>query len=160
MVRLSLLSPNLNIVLSELLKNQKICKLVKHINNPYNQPDIVNTQSELLFKRIFPFPFDPNATTEKGTQIRVYYGNINLKNNVIEQSNIHIDIICSKSEDVWLVKGHGQTRPYEIVSEILTYFNRSIDTLGKLKFHRVVPFYVNSEFDGIRIIAEMMTIGK
>lgn len=159
-MRLSLLSPNLNIVLSEILQNQKICKLLQYVDNPYSQPDITNTNS-LLFEKILPFPFDPNVKVAEGSQLRVYYGNVNLKNNtVIEQTIIHFDVICSKSKNVWLVKGTAQTRPWEIASEIVTHFDKSIGTLGKINFHRIVPFYINSEFDGVRVIADMMTIGR
>lgn len=160
-MNLKLLSPNLNIILEEVLKNQKICKLLKYVNDPYSKPDIEDTDT-LLFEKLYPFPFDPEVETNEGTQLRVYYGRIQLKNaQVIENSTVCFDIICSKSKSVWLVEGYGETRMHEIASEIVSHFSKdSIGTLGKLTFSDIVPFYINPKFDGIRVIGKMMTIGR
>lgn len=161
-MKLGLLSPNLVLLLQEILANQKICKLINYDQkNPYSQPDI--EPFSLLLNKVFPFPFDPNSTTDEGTQLRVYYQDTNLKNNqIIEDTTIFFDIICAKTPNIWLMDdGESKIRPYEILSELVTHLSdRSIETLGKVRFKRFVHVNVNKEFDCIRLIGDVFTIGK
>jgi hypothetical protein len=161
-MNLKLLSPNLIILLKEVMKNQNICKLLTYNSeNPFIEPDITDTNS-LMFDKIFPFPFGLTTNTEEGTQLRIYYGRTKIKNNIIEDTTIFFDIICSKSRNIWLINdGDAKVRPYEIASELVSYLSKEpIETVGKLYFDDVVPFHVNEKFDSVRVTAKMMTIGR
>lgn len=162
-MKLKLLSPNLILLLQEILKNQNLCKLINYNqSNPYIQPDLTNPNS-LMLKKVFPFPFDTKVSTEEGTQLRVYYQDTIFKNNqVIEDSMIYFDIICSKSQNIWLINdGDPKIRPYEIMSELITHLSdRPIETLGVVKFKKFVHVNVNDKFDCIRVIGDTFTIGR
>lgn len=161
-MKLKSLSSNLILLLQEILSNQELCKLIEHnTSNPYTEQDIETNQ--LMLKKVFPFPFNEEVKTQEGTQLRVYYPDIQIKGNqVIEKPLIFFDIICSKSNDIWLINdGQPKIRPYEIASELITHLSdRSIGTLGKVKFNRIPHVYINEKFDCVRVIGEIMTIGK
>jgi hypothetical protein len=162
-MNLKLLSPNLIILLKEVMKNQNICKLLTYNSeNPFIEPDITDTNS-LMFDKIFPFPFGLTTNTEEGTQLRIYYYKTRLKHNkVIEDTTIFFDIICSKTKNVWLINdGEPKIRPYEIASELITHLGKEpIGTVGKLNFEEAFPIHLNEKFDAIRVVGKMMTIGR
>lgn len=162
MVSLNYLSSNLVILLEEILKNQNICKLLYYQDsNPYNKPDI--DSKSLMFNHIFPFPFDVEAQHKENVQLRVYFSEIRFgKHQKLEFSVLNFDIICSKSKEVWLFNdGEPKIRPYELLSELMSHLSeRSIETLGVIRFLKSFPIYVNNDFHGIRLTADVMTIGK
>jgi hypothetical protein len=167
MVKLSLLSPNLIIIMNELIKNQKLCKYLYYKDRyPLAQPDIPDT-SILLFKNLFPQPFDPSEVqTDDSTSLRVFYlrGDFTREYPVGVETQVYFDIICAKAN--WLINsgdpvnvGEPKVRPYEIMSEIVaTLDNKSIDTVGKLHFVGFNHIGVNKTFDGIRLLAMMNTL--
>lgn len=163
-MNLKLLSPNLIILLEEILKNQNICKLLTYNSeNPFIEPNITNT-SDLMFNKIFPFPFGLTTNTEEGVQLRVYYYNTILKHGeVIEDTKIFFDIVYSKTQKTILINdGTPKIRPLEIASELVSFLgNRAIDTAGKIHFEGIQQnMHVNEKFDCLRVIGNMMTIGR
>jgi len=161
-VRLDYLSKNLIILIQELLKNEKICKMVNYnVKNPFSEPSFKH--SDLMLKKIFPFPFNLSVDIDEGTQVRVYYSDVLFKNNqVIEDTRIIFDVICSKSVDIWTINdGEMKIRPYEIIKEIVNQFNnKSIKTLGEVRFKTTKQVYINDRFDSVRLFADIYTIGK
>jgi hypothetical protein len=164
MVKLELLSDNLMIIISELLNNQSISKYLKYNeSNPISKPDIQLPANSLLMNKIFPYPFDPTIKTEDCTQIRVYYPDGELDDaQVWLETDIFFDIVVAKK--LWLTNEgveRSSVRPYEIMRHIVEHFkDRSIDTLGKLKFTRFVHMNANDNFEVVRLGACMMTITK
>lgn len=161
MVKLELLSPNLVLILNEIIQDKEIAKyLYYNQSNPLTQPDIPLPAKNLMFKNVFPYPFDNAATVADGSQVRVYYPNGYFENReIISDTAIVFDIIVAKS--LWLVNdGSALLRPYEIMKNIVTLFSdRSVGTVGRINFNRFVHLTVNDKFDAIRLEAKMLTIG-
>jgi len=111
--------------------------------------------------KIFPYPFDADATTLDGSFIRVYYndGDFN-SNETIAEAQLHIDIIVSK--DLWLIhndRNESLIRPYDIMGRVIDLVGRrSIGKGAKIKFTGYQHLYVNTQFDCIRLTAEYMSV--
>lgn len=161
MVKLELLSPNLVIILNEIIKDNEIAKyLYYNQSNPLSQVDIPLPAKNLMFKNVYPYPFDNSAAATDTSQVRAYYPNGLFENReIIHDTRIVFDIIVAKS--LWLVNdGSPLIRPYEIMKNIVNLFSdKSVGTLGKINFHRFVHLTVNEKFDAIRVEATMLTIG-
>lgn len=156
------ISPNLTIILKEILDNQILVKWLQYDDlNPLAQPDVTNSIS-LMFDRVFPYPFDAQLQTEDATQLRVYTPLIYFsEDETIAGVTVNFDIVCAK-RTLWLANtGSSVIRPIEIMKEIIrTFRGKTIGTVGKLKFERATHLYVNDQFDLIRLEAEMFTIGR
>lgn len=162
MVKLETFSSNVVLVLNEILNNQKICKYLYYANsNPLSQPDIADTKT-LMFKQLFPFPFNPNVTNEEGIQIRVYYPKGKFDTyELITNAYLCFDIIIPNA--LYLVKdenGQSKVRPYEIMKQLINHFSKkSISTLGIIHFKEFYHLNVNDKFDCLRVTAETTNIG-
>ena len=158
-----------------LAKNEMLARLLTHdVKYPYDL-SLPKPTVEGLIKpdsstaKIFPYPFDPDATTLDGSFIRVYYndGDFN-ENEVIAESHIHIDIIVSKT--LWLINnnpnpinqpngGESLIRPYDIAGRVVDLVGRrSIGSTTKLRFQGYQHLYVNTKYDCIRLYAEYMSV--
>lgn len=157
MVKLSLLSPNLVLILTEILNNQKICKyLMYNDSNPLSNPDITNPYGMML-KYVFPTPFDPELQNDDTSSIRVFYlhGDLEKEYPVGENMKLLFDIVVAKVH--WLINdGQPKIRPLEIMSELVNSMdNKVIGTVGKLHFLNFGYMAINNQFDGYRLVAEM-----
>lgn len=162
MVKLELLSPNLIIILNELIKNQNIVKyLYYNQKNPLSQSNLTLPATNLMFDKVFPYPFFIDVETEEGSQIRVYYPKGRIEDGrVIEDTMVYVDILVAKT--LWLVNdGEAKIRPYEMMKEIINHFYRKpIGTLGSLTFDEFTHLTVNDKFSGVRLEGKMITLGK
>lgn len=165
-MKLETMSKNIVGVMMTLAKNEMLGRLLIHdINNPYDlslpKPDVSNlVKPDSSTAKIFPYPFDPEATTHNGSFIRIYYndGDFN-SNETIAESQLHIDIIVSK--DLWLINNGEESliRPYDIAGRVVDLVGRrSINSTVKLKFTGYQHLYVNRKFDCIRLYAEYMSV--
>lgn len=156
--KLELLSPNLVLILKEVLNIQNICKLLYYNQtNPLSQPNLILPANNLMFNLVFPYPFNPDVTIQDCSQLRIYYPSGQLKNNeIVGDINLIFDIIVAKN--LWLINdGDSKIRPYEIISELISYFSKnSINTVGRLHFERFNHLTVNEKFDALRLIANMI----
>jgi len=161
MVKLELLSPNLILILEELLKNRNLCKyLVYNTSNPLSGANITNTKT-LLFKQLFPYPFYPLANQEDGSQLHVYYPSGKIENKVIGDTQIYFDIVVAKG--IWLINDgtNAQIRPYMIMKEIINILDdKSLLTVGSLHFSDFRHIFINDKFDCLRLITPMTTFEK
>lgn len=161
-MRLNLLSPNLVLILQEIVKYQNICKLLYYnTSTPLSSADLTLPANNLILTKIFPYPFNINVVTEDCSQIHVYVPSGDFEDNrVIENINICFDIIVAKN--LWLINNNGESliRPYEIMKELINIFNKSVSTVGRIYFKRFIHISVNDNFDCVRLIGEMMTLGK
>lgn len=158
MDRYSLLSDNLIIIITEIIKNDKLCKLID--DNSPAPLDNNNYVGNLLGSKIFPYSFNPDITLEKCTQLRVYYPYGDIKNRVIENTTIYFDIIIHK--DLYLINIDDKMyiRDLLIMTELINTFNNiSLSTVGKLVFSNFSNLAVNNEFNCLRLYTKMMTIG-
>jgi len=158
-MKLDILSENLFIIINKIIENQDIVKMVNYdVINPLLQPAFTNPKS-LFMTRIFPYPYS-GIISETQTQIRVYYGKTNI--NIIEQTPIIFDILTHES--LYMIKDQNNVsllRPYEIANRITQQFDKnSIGTIGVLKFSEAIPIPIEGNYQMLRLIANMMTIGK
>ena len=156
--RYELLSDNLILIIKEIMKNEKLCKLIDNNNNtPLSN---INPTTNLLNVKIFPYSFDPEAVIEKQTQLRVFYPSGRIKNRVIEDTDICFDIVIHKDLHLIGIDNRSCLRELEIMSELLnTFEDKSISTLGIIKFTNFVSLNINREFDCFRVLGKIMTIG-
>jgi hypothetical protein len=172
-MKLETMPRNIVDIMIKLAKNEMLGRLLVHdISTPYdmslpapNWQDLIKQDGSMT--KFFPYPFDPDATTLDGTFIRVYYndGEFN-ENEVIADSQLHIDIICSKT--LWLINdsqdgnpnyGKSTIRPYDIMGRVVDLVGkRSIGTGIKVKFDGYQHLYVNTKFDCIRLYANYMSV--
>lgn len=165
-MKLETMSKNIVNIMFALAKNPMLGKLLVHdVKNPYNPTlatpkvaDLIKPDSSVA--KIFPYPFDPDATTLDGSFIRVYYndGDFN-SNETIAESQLHIDIIVSKT--LWLIDNGNDSliRPYDIAGRVVDLVGRnSLNSTIKLNFKGYQHLYINTKFDCIRLYAEYMSV--
>lgn len=165
-MKLETMSKNIVGIMMTLAKNEMLGRLLIHdSNNPYDlklsKPDVSSLiKPDSSTAKIFPYPFDPEATTHDGSFIRVYYndGEFN-SNETIAESQLHIDIIVSKN--LWLINNGEESliRPYDIAGRVVDLVGRrSINSTVKINFTGYQHLYVNRKFDCIRLYAEYMSV--
>lgn len=153
-------------VIKTLSNSEMLRRLISHdVANPYSTklpapPTAKEISTPTSGKaKIFPYPFDPEATTHDGSFIRVYYntGEFN-ENEVIAESKMHIDIIVSKT--LWLIDDgrSRKIRPYDIAGQVVDLIGRRGIATTKLKFEGYNHLYINAKFDCIRLYAEYMSV--
>lgn len=157
MVNIELMSDNLTLILDELINNQTIVKYLSYNEkNPLSKPDITLPAKSLILSKVHPYPFDPTATTQDSCEIRVYYPHAQFDgSDTVTNTFIYIDIVCARS--LWLVSDDkAAIRPYMLASAIHRHFkDRSIGTIGKLRFNAFQHLAVNTKFDAIRLEVDM-----
>lgn len=165
-MKLESMSKNIVKIMGELIKNDGLnMLLVNNVSNPFDPtlPEI-NPKKLIVpnnpFSKIYPYPFDPDATTTDASFIRVYYndGAFNA-NEVIAEAQLHIDVIVAKS--LWLIDDGTDAliRPYEIAGRVITMLGAtSVGSKIKLKFDGYQHLYVNPKFDAIRLYANYMSV--
>jgi hypothetical protein len=165
-VKINTLSKNIVDVMVALSKNEGLARLlVNNADNPFDsslpiidKSKLINPKSESC--RIYPYPFDPNATIEDSSFIRVYYnqGDFN-ENQVIQEMNLHVDIIVAKS--LWLCNDgrNSLIRPYEIMDRVIDMIgHRSGNPTIKVKFDGWQHLAVNTKFDAIRLYSDYFSV--
>lgn len=159
MVKLQLLSPNLVMMLQEVLKDEEIVKYLNYNDKtPLSKPSPTLPANDLMLNKVFPFPFDVNVTTEEGSQVRIYFPKGFFKSKeIVTDTVVVFDIVVAKS--LWLVNdGDPKIRPYEIMKNIVNLFSdKNIGTIGRLNFDNFTHLLINEKFSGIRLYAEMTT---
>lgn len=160
------MSKNIVNVMITLANNEMLGRLlVNDVENPYDltlpKPEMATLiRPDSSTAKIYPFPFDPEATTEDGSFIRVYYNQGDFDSaEAISEAEIHIDIVCSKT--LWLINNGDESliRPYDIAGRVIDLVGkRSIGKLVKLNFTGYQHLYINTKFDCIRLYAQYMSV--
>lgn len=155
------MSKNVISVMNALSSMDGIAMLLKNTNKtPYKTAVTEADKKALLMTKIFPYPFDTEATVTDDVFIRIYYndGEFN-SNETIAESQLHIDIIVAKS--LWLINdnlGNGEIRPYSLMGRIVDRVGRNNVGGTKLNFTGYQHLYVNTQFECIRLYAEYMSV--
>lgn len=174
-MKMETMSKNIVTLISQLAKNNALIELL--INNDDSLPlllDAVNLEAKITDKirrdiisprtddaKILPYPFEVEATVTDGSFIRVYYNNGDFnENEVIAESQLHIDIIVARS--LWLMDDGVKplVRPYEIVSRVISMVGRNSVSPVRVKFSGYQHLYINTKFDAIRLYADYMSVEK
>lgn len=181
---LETMSMNIVETMITLSKNEMLGKLlVNDVSTPYADelkgkkllipdPKFLINQT-LDDPKISPYPFDEDGVTAtSGSFIRVYYNDGQFNDNqTIAESELHIDIICSK--DLWLINNdpfpENKTiskadvksiiRPYDIAGRVVDLVGkRSVGKHPKLKFKGFQHLYISKKFQCIRLYADYMSV--
>lgn len=184
-MKLETMSRNVVDIMFTLARNEMLGRILAHdVQNPYeikrdtDGSKMIDSDGNYIFvlpkpepielikpdsskARIFPYPFDPEATEMDGSFIRVYYNSGEFSpEEVIAESQIHIDIIVSKS--LWLINNDNNEsliRAYDIMGRVVDLVGRrSVGRHAKVKFTGYSHLYVNTKFDAIRLYAQYMSV--
>jgi hypothetical protein len=165
-MKLESMSKNIVKIMFELTKNEGLARLlVNNVENPFDDSlptidrnKLIAPNSEL--SKIFPYPFDPEAQVNDECFIRVYYNDGDFgSNEVITESQLHVDIIVARS--LWLINDGGESliRPYEIAGRIVDMLgSRSLNSTIRLKFEGYQHLYINPKYDAIRLYSSYMSV--
>lgn len=150
-----------------MLENQRLLKLIDYNEtNPYEQPDINNT-ARLINNKIKPKPFT-NVPTDYNVEVTAFFPDGDLEQRVVLGSVVLFQVVVP--DKLWLITEKKETeegeevtcrkiRPYEIMSEIMEVFNeKSIKTVGKLKFTHYSYEPINKDYGMYTLEAEMMSL--
>jgi len=169
MTKLNNLSTNVVEVMLALAENQGLARLLCYNqDNPFDEslPDI-NNMSELINPKdpeveakILPYPFDPEATVDDSSFIRIYYNQGEFDNSeVIQEMQLNIDIVVAKS--LWLINDGRRSliRPYEIMDRVVDIVGRrSYNPNIKVNFTGWQHLAVNTKFDAIRLYSDYWNV--
>lgn len=159
------LSINNIILLEEMLKNQRLLKLIEYNNkNPYSQPDIENT-ARLINNKIKPKPFT-EVPTDYQVEVTAFFPDGDLDHRVVLNSVVIFQVVVP--DIYWLIEEESEhdteticrkIRPYEIMSEIMEVFNeKSIKSVGKLKFSHYGYEPINKDYGMYSLEARIMSL--
>lgn len=164
-IKMESMSKNIVDIMFQLIKNEGLVRLLVNNESSPLAKDVTIDKKKLINpssveSKILPYPFDVEATISDGAFIRVYYNDGNFNDNeVIAESQIHIDIICARS--LWLINDNDKSliRPYEIMGRVIDMIGkRSLNSTIKLKFEGYQHLYINTQFDAIRLYCNYMSV--
>lgn len=164
MMKFDLLSRNAIILLEEVISDQTIAKLISNNSNrPLDINDIANTGG-LINNYVFPTPYNNVVPQIQKTELRIFFPNGVLQNKEVLNTNIHFQVLMHR--DLWLImtknkdgKYDKKIRPYDIMHRIVEiYEDRSIGTLGKVKFVGYTYKHIDKDYGLYTLVGEMMTL--
>ena len=144
------LEKDLNIIVSKLLTNKRLKKLLYYdTKDCLQKPDLTNEQElSLLGDRIKIVP-KIKVDNEIKTYLLISFNDFitNATNPEFRDNVIEFDIICHV--DQWQLKDF-ELRPYKIAGEIDTMLNNSkLTGIGELKFRGASQMILTDEYAGI-----------
>lgn len=156
-----LLSRNTMLLIDEIIKNNRLMKLIDNNDNtPINHPN-VEDPSRLIMDKIIPAPVTTEVPAVQEVNLRVFFPGGNIKNRVVLDSDIIFQVVMHK--DLWAIgdkdEGRKLLRPYEIMTEIVkTFEDKSIGTLGVIKFKNFRYFQLDKDYGFYNLEAQMVTL--
>ena len=143
------LGTNLDVILTKLLNNQTLCKLLYYKDtNPLSQDDLESPEI-LLYTTIFPYPRTTELLSVASSILIVGFDNFKATSgNNFVGSILYFRILCHENQ--WQI--NSGLRPYLIMNEISTMFNNEkVVGIGALSFGgggeiREGSFYSGFEF--------------
>ena len=140
--RFSVMGENTFLIANKIMKNQRICRLLKYqTKDPFaeeingkSQPDVDGV--DLINKQILITPKIYDDSTEKMSYITAIFDDfvVNQLNPEFKVSTVRFDIACPYDE--WILNNQS-LRPYLIMQEIDIMFNQGkLKGIGNLQFYR------------------------
>ena len=156
--RFSVMGENTFIIANRLMKNQRLCRLLKYnTKNPFSemengkpQPDVEG--EDLIHKQMLIVPKIFDDSTEKMSYIVMVFTGfiVNPRNSDFKLSSIRFDIACPYDE--WILNEQS-LRPYLIMEEIDKMFNeRKLKGIGNLQFVRAEPLVLTPQIGGYSML--------
>ncbi len=136
-------------MLLKIVTNDNLLKfLYYNDNDPLSHTTVPNID-DILFQRIFPFPFTPSTETEQVSILNIYFNDFRQGQSVFfKDGTISVDVICH--QNIW--RTNSGLRPFLIMSEIdgLLNLQSEIAGIGKLQFERSVLIFPSTNFIGYK----------
>lgn len=156
--RFSVMGSNTFMVANKLMKNQRLCRLLKYqTKNPFSQmengkpqPDIEG--EDLIHKQILIVPKIFDDSTEKMSYIVTVFTSfiVNAANPDFKLSSVRFDVACPYDE--WILNDQS-LRPYLIMEEIDKMFNeRKLSGIGNLQFVRAEALTLTPQIGGYSML--------
>ena len=142
--RFAVMGDNTFEIANRLMKNQRICRLLKYqTKDPFKEIDPITGKEQrdvdgvdLIHKQILIVPKVFDDSTEKMSYIISVFDDfvVNPLNPEFKISTVRFDIACPYDE--WILNEQS-LRPYLIMQEIDAMFNgRELSGIGNLQFYR------------------------
>ena len=142
--RFSVMGDNTFRIANRLMKNQRLCRLLKYqTKDPFKEIDPVTGKEQpdvdgvdLIHKQILIVPKVFDDSTEKMSYIISVFDDftVNQLNPEFKVSTVRFDIACPYDE--WILNEQS-LRPYLIMQEIDMMFNgKELSGIGNLQFYR------------------------
>ena len=147
--RFAIMGENTFKITNKIIKNQRICRLLKYQNrNPFDKdlPDVDGL--ELLNKQILIIPKFYDVSNEKMSYIVTVFEDFSVSamNPDFKLSTIRFDIACPYDE---CYLDDTNFRPYLIMQEIDSMFNQAkLSGIGNLQFQRARPLTLSPQLGG------------
>ena len=140
--RFSIMGENTFLIANKIMKNQRICRLLKYqTKDPFAeeingkpQPDVDGV--DLINKQILITPKIYDDSTEKMSYITAIFDDfvVNQLNPEFKVSTVRFDIACPYDE--WILNNQS-LRPFLIMQELDIMFNQGkLKGIGNLQFYR------------------------
>lgn len=147
--RFAVMGENLFRIISKLVDNPIICRLLKYQDSTplgSDKPDVENG-FELINKQIIIVPRIPEEGIECSFIIVVFdQYTINPANPDFKVCRLRFDVVCPYSE--WTINDTN-LRPYLLMQEIDKTFNQAkLSGLGRLQFTHSVPLTLSPQMGG------------
>lgn len=158
-VKLDKFSSNIIDLIDEILKNQEICNLIGQEGNiPVSKPVLAKDIAPYGVKeRVYAYPFDIDFTDDVRSQLHVYYPSFSFENNGhVAEIIVIFDIVVHKK--IWLMMDNKKKviRAYEVAKNIVSSMgDKRIGNIGKIHFIEGSHTIINSEFEGVRLVAKI-----
>lgn len=147
--RFKVMSDNLFKIVNKLIKNKKVCRLLKYQNSMPLSPALPEVDGiDLLNKQIVIVPKVPENDDKECSFIIVVFDKyvVNPQNADFKLSTLRFEIVCPYEE--WLLD-ESNLRPYMLMQEIDDMFNQEkISGMGKLQFSHCVPLTLSPQMGG------------
>lgn len=154
--RFSVMGENTFLIADKIIKNQKLCRLLKYpTKDPFMEVDPItgNEQPDvdgldLMHKQILIVPKIFDDSTEKMSYLVSLFDSfiVSPMNQEFKISTIRFDIACPYDE--WILNSTS-LRPYLIMEEIDKMFNQaSIKGIGNLQFYRADNLTLSPQLGG------------
>ncbi len=158
--RFSVMGENTFLIANKIMKNQKICRLLKYPSkDPFElidpitgtpQPDVDGV--DLIHKQILIVPKIYDDSIEKMSYITAIFDGfvVNQINPEFKLSTVRFDIACPYDE--WILNGRS-LRPYLIMEELDKMFNEAkLKGIGNLEFYRADNLTLSPQIGGYTML--------
>lgn len=130
-------------------------KYIEYHNSTTPLTEAEVNSSTVLFKKVFPYPFNTSSKDIEKIQLRVYSFGGKFNSRVVENNRFVFDILIPKEKNAWLLT--NGIRPYLMMQEIIKVLNEvDIGIGGTLQFIDFKPIIFNDEYQGLRLMSELI----
>lgn len=152
------MSRNNIIILEELLKDQELLKYVEYNESSPQLKDDIDNVGSLVFRKIFPTPFDEEVPTQEETNLRAFFPDGELQNDEVLHSTISFQVVTHNNLwNVYRKDGKKGLRPYEIMSKVVDIFEgKTIKTVGVIHFNRYMYQNLGNDY-GMYVLEGTLT---